>query len=1524
MLFLFVSAKSSLAQNMGINASGARPDSSAMLDVSDTTRGFLMPRMTTIQMDNIANPAEGLIIYNTTDSAYYYFNGNNWSNAAFASRSIVPVGTILSYGGDTSAIPNGYLLCNGLSLDTGLYAPLFTAIGYAWGGAGASFSIPDLRGRFLRGTDLGAGRDPDAAGRTGGDNVGSTQDDEYESHQHGGVSSGTVLAGLGASTARGTTASNTALAGGNETRPKNANVNFIICFDSEIAQAGGTTSAGSLTQTLSFTSPNLSISGGNTVDLSSLISSSGTPDLDSVLAAGNDAQGDSIVNLGSLSVGTATPLSDMTVHSPAGWPELSLSSGITGGAIFSYVTFHSSVYSGVTNRSEAIWQMGFKQEGASTNAADRWYVGRAGVSSQDLLVDRQGWVGVGELFPTERLDVAGNARVDSLVIHDGSNSPSAGDVLTAVDATGKAYWATPGAGDTLSVIQDNDGNTKIQTEESANEDKIRFDVAGNENYVMDGRRLHVLNTGSSVYIGLNAGNNDNAGSNANVAVGERALETNSSTGTQNVAVGYYALRNNASGYQNIAVGYQAMNSSGSSGNSNVAIGHTSSLQNTNPIGNVTIGHSTGFHNTTGDYNTYVGYQAGFGVASTAQSGNVFLGRQAGYSETGSNKLYIENSISPTPLIYGDFANDSLKIYGSLSIGDSFTLPINRGQSGQVMTSDGVGGVSWTATSGDNLGDHTATQNIQLNGNFLSNDGGNEGLSIANNGQVTATPATTGAGNFAFFTNGDMRTTGSGTGIYLTNTNIGITGNNGNSGDMRIKTGSTDRIRILGGGQVGINTTNPAYQLDVAGTFSANSINVNDNYTLPTTDGASGDVLTTDGSGTVTWNSTSSFIQGLEDVLLVDSSANNHEIRNVRELSIGVNSGAGLLHVTGDTLNDIVLRTTNNANSQGIAFQNSGNAYTWNIFREDAGSNNANLVFSGGVANANLISLSERMRLTSSGRVGIGTSSPSSVLEVSGGMRADSIVAHGVYHKGYESINYMRFLGNNDVQIRSSSFASIGASDNIHLNVPSSTTMLSVTDSGVGIGETSPDAMMHVQGDLLLDRNGSNNVTRTLTIQGAGPLGSNVFGRIDFNGYDNSSGSFEYTGASITARNLGSSNHGAMGLWTFDGTTLYERMRIDKDGNVTVDPNNSFDVLFRVRGRTELDDYVSVNDTLYVSNTLSIGNASPNTPFSMKVNGASNPVGITQNEVAGASSMEFTTADGSSNQATRFVLRGSGNTPNIGMFVGAAGSEVEYIRFDGTNQRLGIGTAAPQSELHINSSSASSSTIRLTNTATASNGLWIQSNSGSASLLNYENTSLTFGTNGATRMTITNTGDIGIGTSTPSEKLDVVGNVEIPAANDYTYATAKAAYISVPSTAFILDENNTSILSTTVLNGNYRTIAGGTSTVAGYFYAPVYLPNDAVVTQVEFYVWDNDATYEVSGDLLRNTLGGTTVTTMATTTSTGTATASNAVVAVTDNTIASATIDNQLYSYYLRFNTMEANSNLRIYGARIGYSVTKVD
>jgi len=80
-LFTFLAAvlfTATTVAQVGINIE--TPDASAALDITSTTGGLLMPRMTNAQRLAIETPAAGLMIYQTDGTAgFYYYNGSSWS-----------------------------------------------------------------------------------------------------------------------------------------------------------------------------------------------------------------------------------------------------------------------------------------------------------------------------------------------------------------------------------------------------------------------------------------------------------------------------------------------------------------------------------------------------------------------------------------------------------------------------------------------------------------------------------------------------------------------------------------------------------------------------------------------------------------------------------------------------------------------------------------------------------------------------------------------------------------------------------------------------------------------------------------------------------------------------------------------------------------------------------------------------------------------------------------------------------------------------------------------------------------------------------------------------------------------------------------------------------------------------------------------------------------------------------------------------------------------------------------------------
>ena len=212
----------------------------------------------------------------------------------------------------------------------------------------------------------------------------------------------------------------------------------------------------------------------------------------------------------------------------------------------------------------------------------------------------------------------------------------------------------------------------------------------------------------------------------NLAYGIWALKENT-TADYNTALGNFSLQANTTGHTNVGVGLSSLFSN-TTGSENVATGVDSLKFNTTGNNNIAIGLSSLETNTTGSSNTAIGFKSGY--SNLTGSSNVFIGNEAGYNETGSHKLYIANSSSQN-LIQGDFSTGYLSfgragltdggigIHGdlgaqfmdddashyvafvaptSVSSSVTWTLPGADGTSGQVLSTDGAGTLTWSTVS----------------------------------------------------------------------------------------------------------------------------------------------------------------------------------------------------------------------------------------------------------------------------------------------------------------------------------------------------------------------------------------------------------------------------------------------------------------------------------------------------------------------------------------------------------------------------------------------------------------------------------------------------------------------------------------------------------------------------------------------------------------------------------------------------------------------------------------------------------
>jgi trimeric autotransporter adhesin len=214
--------------------------------------------------------------------------------------------------------------------------------------------------------------------------------------------------------------------------------------------------------------------------------------------------------------------------------------------------------------------------------------------------------------------------------------------------------------------------TPNQTRISVNDSVAGFAITNNVNGTTE--NILYLNK-QNYFIGHNTGTQITSGI-YNSTFGYQSAN-NLKTGNNNLIFGYRSGFMNASGSDNIYIGNKSGENSVSS-SFNTYLGSESG-RNVTGGNNTFLGAGSGTLSTpsASSNNVYVGFQAGAATGSGGLgNGNVCIGFQAGFNQSGSNKLFIANSATSTPLIYGEFDNQKLIVNGGLNVAGNLSVSNN--------------------------------------------------------------------------------------------------------------------------------------------------------------------------------------------------------------------------------------------------------------------------------------------------------------------------------------------------------------------------------------------------------------------------------------------------------------------------------------------------------------------------------------------------------------------------------------------------------------------------------------------------------------------------------------------------------------------------------------------------------------------------------------------------------------------------------------------------------------------------------
>jgi len=867
--------------------------------------------------------------------------------------------------------------------------------------------------------------------------------------------------------------------------------------------------------------------------------------------------------------------------------------------------------------------------------------------------------------------------------------------------------------------------------------------------------------GKNTFVGINAGNFTMTGSTTflgsyNTGVGTEALKSNT-TGYNNTANGWGALQANTTGFNNTGLGVYALYTN-STGNYNTAIGLSSMKNNQSGTFNAALGQDSLYTNTTGSYNVALGWNSGRFIAdgSTANqtSGNsIYLGASTksqasgdtneiviGYDAigNGSNSATLGNTSITKTILQGNVGigtttpGEKLEVNGNVKIGTGAvgtTAKFTVRENSLINTiigsaTDDYGKLDWTANAGGAfIVSATAGKTLSLGANnhtgttadLFINTSGNVGIGTTSPGSILDVQANVG-GNIKVMNFQNNGTSGS---TYFAVKNgtyeADLEQNNSSNGSFRF--GST---------YVDTNLANT-----YTGTLALGAINlVTGNIIRLSVAGGTGTLAGNVGIGTT--SPTSILALGGTAARTIQMERNTTAATAGQGLTL---SSGGAIAGTAD-LNggDLTLKS-------GISTGTGSSAL--HFFTATAGTT--------GTTDR---TPTEKMTILGNGNIGIGTTSPSYKLHISSG---DSAVSTRYRLQAGDSWDFISGGTTADAYTSASGFTIRNADTGVNA--------LSISSTGnVGIGTTNPTA-------------GKLQVVGAFTGYGTAPLvvqNTNAYadpymqysqvwlsstGSVLASIRNDGTFSMEGSQGQIRGRSINySSGPTAIDIST-DALTLTSKAN---NANIVLTPNGT--------GFTILNGNVGIGTTA-PGQTLAVVDSGAGTFGFGTSTGLATSRTLTVGNYVDASSTYNAQAfilNGTAARKTLVVRGAASQSGSLFEWQNSAGTGLGAIDSTGS---VGIGTTTPTTKLEVKGDG--SGIARLYTSAGAARYYFEESAGniwGNIPLRlhkdtagnNYNQILTTASGNIAITASGTATGNVGIGTTTPNQQLEITKNFRLPA------------------------------------------------------------------------------------------------------------------------------------------------------------------